>query len=77
MGISAPASGVSYVAFNAGTKDWNNTSFVMSIGVGGVTGYMGVNSAFQAKVNNSFALARLERSPNRIQKSVEKMRNGE
>ncbi|MEU2469361.1 RHS repeat-associated core domain-containing protein [Streptomyces sp. NPDC012486] len=77
VGISATASGVSYVAFNAGTKNWNNTSFIMSIGVGGVTGYMGGNSAFQAKVNSSFALARLERSLNRIQKSVEKMRNGE
>ncbi|WP_437025941.1 hypothetical protein [Streptomyces sp. enrichment culture] len=77
VAIGATSAGASYAAFNAGTKNWNTTGFLMSTATGGVTGYMGGSSAVASRVASTMSLWRLERSLRRIEGSVGRMRNFE
>ncbi|MEE1743736.1 hypothetical protein, partial [Streptomyces sp. JV184] len=72
--IGAGSAAASYAAFNAGTKSWNTTSFVMSTATGGITGYLGGTSTVANKVVARMSIGRLERSLTRIEKTVRKMR---
>ncbi|WP_256925327.1 RHS repeat domain-containing protein [Streptomyces sp. Amel2xC10] len=77
VAIGAGSAAASYAGFNAGTKNWNTTSFVMSTATGGVTAYLGGSAPVAGRVASLLSMLRLNRSLKRIEESVDKMRNME
>ncbi|MEU3283257.1 hypothetical protein [Streptomyces antibioticus] len=77
VAIGAGSAAASYAGFNAGTKNWNATSFVMSTATGGVTAYLGGSAPVAGRVTSLLSMVRLNRSLKRIEESVNKVRNME
>ncbi|MFF5344090.1 RHS repeat domain-containing protein [Streptomyces althioticus] len=75
VAIGAGSAAASYVGFNAGTKNWNNTSFVMSTATGAGTAYIGGSGPLGSSVKSALSMMRLNRSLGRIERSVNKMKD--
>ncbi|MFK0043822.1 RHS repeat domain-containing protein [Streptomyces sp. NPDC090741] len=73
--IGAAAAGGSYAAFNAGTKNWDTSSFAIATGFGAVMGGLGGSERVGAAVAARFSYARMGRSVQRIEETVKRMRD--
>jgi len=72
--IGATTGAANYAASNAGTKNWNNTSFALNTGTGAITGVLGGSPAIAAYAKQALTFARMEKSLKRTEETVKKMR---
>ncbi|MCK2143226.1 hypothetical protein MWG58_20135 [Streptomyces sp. WAC00276] len=75
MAIGAGTAAVNYAASNAGTKNWNTTSFLINTATGAGVGYLGGTTTAGQAVARQMSFARLERSLKRTAESVKRMRD--
>ncbi len=75
IAIGAGTAAANYAASNAGTKNWNTTSFAINTATGAGLGYLGGTSAAGQSVASRMSFARMDRSLNRIEKVVRRMKD--
>ncbi|MEG3629748.1 RHS repeat domain-containing protein [Streptomyces poriticola] len=74
VAIGSATAAANYAASNAGTSNWNTTSFVINTATGGAVGWLGGTSAAGKIVASRMSFARMERSVKRIENLVNRMK---
>ncbi|MFJ3595384.1 RHS repeat domain-containing protein [Streptomyces sp. NPDC090126] len=75
IAIGAATGAAAYAASNAGTKNWNTTSFAINTVTGAGLGYLGGAAAPGVAANRIASFGRMDRGLNRIEKIVQRMRD--
>ncbi|MFI8094068.1 hypothetical protein ACIF9R_38210, partial [Streptomyces sp. NPDC086080] len=75
IAIGAGTAAANYVASSAGTENWNTATFTINTVTGAGVGYLGGTSAAGQAANRIVSFARMDRSLNRIERTVQRMRD--